>query len=57
MNAIYNDRTYSFRKCDTEGLTPERLQALVDKYGRMQYEPSAAWLVVKGVGYGWEAEN
>lgn len=54
MTAIYNGRTYEFRPCDTEGLTAERLQKLVDEIGHMQYEPRMAYLVVRGVGYGWE---
>ena len=54
MTATYNGRTYEFRVCDTNGLSAEQLQKMVNEPGRMQYEPNMAWLVVRGVGYGWE---
>lgn len=54
MKAYYNGRCYEFRACDTVKLTQEKLQRLVNKTGYIQYEPGAAWLVVRGVGYGWE---
>lgn len=54
MTVKYNGREFKFRPCDTCGLTQEELQKLTDETGRMQYEPGAAWLVVRGVGYGWE---
>ena len=54
MKATYNGRVFEFRPCDTAGLTSEELQRLVDTNGKMQYEPNASWLVVRGVGYGWE---
>lgn len=57
MTVKHNGRTYAFRECDTKGLTAEQLQAMADATGFMQYEPSAAWLVIRGVGYGWEVEN
>ena len=54
MTAIYNGRKFAFRPCDTDGLTQEELQKRVNETGKMQYEPGAKWLVVRGVGYGWE---
>lgn len=54
MTATYNGRTYEFRACDTQGLTQADLQRAVDERGKMQYEPNAKWLVVRGIGYGWE---
>lgn len=54
MTVKHNGRTYAFRECDTKGLTAEQLQAMADANGYMQYEPNAAWLVIRGVGYGWE---
>ena len=54
MTAIYNGRTYAFRICDTKNITGEELQKLVDTVGKLQYEPGRVWLVVRGVGYGWE---
>lgn len=54
MEIKHNGRMYAFRNCDTVGLTVEQLQKMADDTGRMQYEPGAAWLVVRGVGYGWE---
>ena len=54
MKAVYNNRTYEFRVCDTKHLTQEELQQKVTKTGRLQYEPGRAWLFVSGVGYGWE---
>lgn len=53
----YQGRDYEFRPCDTKGRTQEEVQALTDKHGRMQYEPHAVWLFVRGVGYGWEVEK
>lgn len=57
MKVKYNGREYEFRECDTEGITQEQLQELADSTGHLQYEPTAAWLVVKGIGYGWEVNN
>ena len=57
MTAIYNGREYGFRPCDTKGITEEELQKAVDERGHMQYEPRAVWLVVPGIGYGWEVEK
>ena len=54
MKVQYNGREYAFRPCDTVGLTQEELQKMVNEKGYMQYEPNAQWLVVRGVGYGWE---
>ena len=54
MKVKYNGRTFEFRSCDTQGITQEELQKRTDETGRMQYEPGRAWLVVRGVGYGWE---
>lgn len=54
MKVVYNGRTYEFRACDTKNTTHEQLQELVSTVGYMQYEVGAAWLVVKGIGYGWE---
>lgn len=57
MRVEYSGRFYEFRDCDTEGITQEQLQELADNTGHLQYEPTAAWLVVKGIGYGWEVNN
>lgn len=57
MRVEYSGRFYEFRKCDTEGISQEKLQELTDKTGYMQYEPGVAWLVVKDIGYGWEVVN
>lgn len=57
MRVIYSGRFYEFRECDTEGISQEELQELADNTGYLQYEPTAAWLVVKGIGYGWEVNN
>lgn len=54
MRVIHNGRTYEFRECDTRGITQEALQKMSDTTGKMQYEPRAAWLVIPGIGYGWE---
>lgn len=50
----FNGRNYKFRECDTKNITKEELQKLTTQTGKMQYEPNAAWLVVHGIGYGWE---
>lgn len=50
----FNNRLFAFRPCDTNGMTREQVQKSTDETGRMQYEPTHAWLVVDGVGYGWE---
>lgn len=50
----YNGRKYKFRECDTKNLTQEEMQKMTDETGKMQYEPNAKWLVVRGIGYGWE---
>ena len=59
MFAMYNDRKFAFRPCDTaaKGMTQDELQKLVTETGYMQYEKNMAWLIVKNVGYGWEVEN
>ena len=57
IRVTYNRRVYEFRPCDTKGKTQEEVQALTDKHGRMQYEPHAVWLVVRGIGYGWEVSE
>lgn len=46
--------TYAFRPCDTVGKTQEEVQKLADEKGYMQYEPNRAWLVIPGIGYGWD---
>lgn len=46
--------TYAFRPCDTAGKTQEEVQKLADECGRMQYDHHGAWLVVPGIGYGWD---
>lgn len=56
MTVEYNGRIYRFRECDTQNITQEELQKRAKK-GKMQYEPHAVWLVVPGVGYGWETEE
>ena len=50
----FNGRNYKFRECDTKDLTQEEMQRMTDESGKMQYEPNASWLVVRGIGYGWE---
>lgn len=57
MTVTYNGRKFKFRPCDVQNLTQEELQKKADETGYMQYEPNASWLVIRGVGYGWEAEN
>jgi len=54
MTVIYNGRTYEFRECDTRDVSPEVLQKMADTTGKMQYEPRAEWLIIPGIGYGWE---
>lgn len=58
MIVKYNGRNFKFRACDTNGITQEELQKLVNEVGRMQYDTYGmsvkAWLVVRGIGYGWE---
>ena len=60
MKAKYNGRNYMFRECDTEHVTQEELQRIVDETGRLQYDVYGmrveTHLVVKGIGYGWEVE-
>lgn len=50
----YNSRTFEFRICDTKNISEEDLQNMTDKIGYMQYEKTESWLVVPGIGYGWE---
>lgn len=57
MRVNFRGRIYEFRECDTTGISQEDLQKLTDETGKMQYEPGGAWLVVKGIGYGWEVEK
>lgn len=52
----FNGRNFKFRECDTKDLTQEEMQRMTDETGKMQYEPNAQWLVVRGIGYGWEVE-
>lgn len=47
-----NGYRFSFRECDTKGMTVEEVTKLACEKGRMQYETNGAWLVVPGVGYG-----
>ena len=54
MEVKYNGRKFKFRPCDTEAVTQEELQEMVDRIGYMQYEINRSWLVVSGIGYGWE---
>ena len=54
MKISFNHRTYEFRKCDVENITQDELQRLADERGHMQYEPRMSWLVIPGIGYGWE---
>lgn len=56
MKIKFNERNYKFRECDTKNITKEELQEKATKTGKMQYEPNRAWLVVPGIGYGWEVE-
>ena len=55
MTVTHNGRQYAFRACDTRDTTQEALQRMADTTGRMQYEPGAVWLVIPGIGYGWQA--
>lgn len=50
----FNGRNYKFRECDSKNLTQEEMQRMADETGKMQYEPNASWLVIRGIGYGWE---
>ena len=50
----FNGRNYQFRECDTKNITKEELQKQATETGKMQYEPHAVWLVIPGIGYGWE---
>lgn len=54
MTVSYNGRTYEFRACDTQHVTADQLQRLADENGHLQHDPHAVWLVIRGVGYGWE---
>lgn len=58
MHIIFNGRSYRFRPCDVKGITQEELQRRANETGRLQHEPRSfsPWLVVPGVGYGWEEE-
>ena len=56
MTITRNGRRYCFRECDVRGKSQEEIQRKADETGRMQYEPNGmVWLVVPGIGYGWEA--
>lgn len=57
MRVTYNERTFEFRACDTKGITQEELQRMTDANGEMVYEPNRSWLLVRGVGYGWEVKG
>ena len=51
----FNGRKYTFRPCDVENISEEDLQKKANECGEMKYEPNGnKWLVVKGIGYGWE---
>ena len=52
----YGYYTYAFRPCDTKGYTTEEVQKLADEKGYMQYEPNRAWLVIPGIGYGYNVQ-
>lgn len=54
MKIYFRGRMWAFRECDTKGKTEAFVISQADKYGEIQYEPHAVWLVVPGVGYGWE---
>ena len=54
MIVKFNGRNYQFRECDTKNITKEELQKRATETGKMQYEPNAVWLVIPGIGYGWE---
>ena len=57
MEIYFRGRMWAFRECDTKGKTEGFVISQADKYGEIQYEPRAVWLVVPGVGYGWEVEE
>ena len=54
MKVKYNGRYFEFRPCDTKGISQEELQKMADEIGYMQYEVNNKWLVIRGIGYGWE---
>lgn len=54
IKVTYNNREYAFRERDTEGMTQEAVQEAALRTGKLQYEPRMVWLVVPGIGYGWE---
>ena len=54
MTITWRGKRFTFRDCDVVGHTREEIEATAKAHGKMQYEPGAAWLVIPGVGYGWE---
>lgn len=57
MTIVWRGRKFGFRECDVKGMTKAEVEAKAAEVGKMQYEPRAAWLVVKGIGYGWEVSD
>lgn len=57
MKVTYNGRTFEFRACDCKGLTANDLQSKCDLTGYMQHEVRGSWLVIPGIGYGWEVNG
>ena len=56
MIVNYDGKRFEFSECDTKGRTQEEVQRMTDETGHMQYEPHNKWLVVSGIGYGWEVK-
>lgn len=57
MEIYFRGRMWTFRECDTKDKTEAFVIYQADNYGKIQYEPNAVWLVVPGVGYGWEVKE
>ena len=54
MTVTYYGYIYRFRPCDTQNITEEELQKRATETGKIQYDRNGAWLIVPGIGYGWE---
>ena len=54
MTITWRGKQFKFRECDVVGHTREEIEETAKTHGKMQYEPGAVWLVIPGVGYGWE---
>ena len=57
ITIYFRGRYWRFRECDTENMSEAEVISAADKTGKIQHEANGhTWLVVKGVGYGWEVE-